>query len=111
MWEEGVSCQRFFRTGKWQHWFVVQGGERNADITRKDEWLRRGEQMLAEFQCQVVEHAQQNKIDPAGHRYVANAWLDRTGWAPHLSRYNAGELEEFVRWPQREDGKEEGRAE
>lgn len=110
MWEEAVSCQRFFRTGKWQRWFEVHSEHQTQDAVPDDEWLRRGEQMLVVFQRDVIQQAQANKVDPGGHRYVANAWLERTGWAPHLSQYSPDELFELVRWPQRDDVVEESAA-
>ena len=71
-------------------------------VEKIDDLIRRGEKMLATQLQEVEAHQKQKQVEADDHRYETNAWLDRAGWAKHLTPYAESELPKLIATPQRE---------
>jgi hypothetical protein len=92
MWEDKRWCQRFFEYRQWQRYFVVSRGaldegDEHVEAEGKDQetidtdvGLR---EVLREGRVKVEEARQRQTVDGSFKRYVADPWLEFTGWHRH----------------------------
>jgi hypothetical protein len=97
MWRTQQHCQQFFRVGGWQRYFRVQVESARDPIDAVQQIIEQGERMLSERDAMVAAHQQQRMTEADHHRYVANLWLKRVGWARHLAKYKKEELVALIR--------------
>lgn len=102
LWNDGISCQQFFRVGKWKRYFVVRSNPDTLSVEKVDDLVRRGEEMLAAQLREVVDYRTKKRVEADENRYEANAWLDRAGWAKHLVVYDRSDLPQLIEFPRRE---------
>ena len=111
MWEGKQWCQRFFEYRQWQRYFVVSRGtpdERDEQVEGEgkdqetidaDAGLR---EVLREGRVKAEEARQRQTVDGRFKRYVADPWLEFTGWHRHLQGFQWDDLLGFVEWTARE---------
>ena len=87
-------CQRFFEYRQWQRYFAVSQGksvrihgqvdEEGEETTNAEAGLR---EVLRESRAKVKEAQQRQTVDGSFKRYVADPWLEFTGWHRHLKGF------------------------
>jgi hypothetical protein len=107
-WVANVRCQRFFKTGGFQKLFEV-GAERGRERGRDgaEAGGSTAAQAKREFEtawATVGEEKKKRAVDGDQNRYEPNAWLNRAGWARHLSGIEREWLVSLARPP---DGEKE----
>jgi superfamily II DNA helicase RecQ len=106
MWEEHVSCQRFFRVSQWSRYFqVAKQAERSEE---QESIISRGTKILNLRLREIEEHERRKEVEADSHRYVANPWLKRAGWAQHLHRFDHEQLVMLIEPAQKVSGEGEG---
>ena len=118
MWEDKQWCQRFFEYRQWQRYFVVsrgmsgEGDERmegegeDRETIDVNAGLR---EVLREGRAKVEEARQRQTVDGSFKRYVADPWLEFTGWHRHLAGFQWDDLLGFVEWTARERAQEQSK--
>ena len=92
-------CQRFFEYRQWQRYFAVSQGksvrihgqvdEEGEETTNAEAGLR---EVLRESRAKVKEAQQRQTVDGSFKRYVADPWLEFTGWHRHLKGFQWDDL-------------------
>lgn len=116
MWEDKQSCQRFFEYRQWQRYFVVSQGRPDQEAEEvegegeetidADVGLR---EVLRESRAKVEEARQRQTVDGSFKRYVADPWLEFTGWHRHLEGFQWDDLLRFVERTAREQAQEQSK--
>lgn len=98
MWDEGQSCQRFFEYRQWQQYFAVtqtsKGQEQEGNEATDAE--ARVRQLLEESRAKTEDARERQAVDGSFKRYVADPWLEFTGWHRHLQEFQWDDLLRFV---------------
>lgn len=106
LWIEKQHCQRFFTQGAWQQYFQVmqEAEEEQEEFPEQSQIIiEKGEKMLKQQLAEVKEANKRRAIEADSNRYVANAWLKRTGWAKHLAGLDREQLVALLQPPNREE--------
>jgi superfamily II DNA helicase RecQ len=118
MWEDKRLCQRFFEYRQWQRYFVVSQGRldqedegvegegEDEETIDADAGLR---EVLREGRAKVEEARQRQTVDGSFKRYVADPWLEYTGWHRHLQGFQWDDLLGFVERTARERAQEQSK--
>jgi hypothetical protein len=102
LWKEGQLCQRLFKASGWPAYFVVQAQAQQDD---GGDALRFGRADL-EQRRKEREQAAREEGFYNGSRFLANAWIDFTGWPAHVQPFTRQELLHLVRPANGEEGAE-----
>ncbi|KAF2835757.1 hypothetical protein M501DRAFT_1019740 [Patellaria atrata CBS 101060] len=112
-WIQGIHCQKFAGAGKLGKLFEVnsQEEEKKMDAVGRGaqeeevEISQQLEEMFANISSQLkkAEENLYSTVEPDENRFIPNAWLDRTGWAKHLSAFNRAWLRSLVQRPRRNE--------
>jgi superfamily II DNA helicase RecQ len=103
LWQDGQLCQRLFKASGWPAYFVVQARAQQDD---GGDALRLGRADL-EQRRQEREQAAREEGFHNGSRFLANAWIDFTGWPAHVQPFTRQELLSFIRPANGEEGAEQ----
>ena len=111
LWEEGQSCQQFFKAVGWKRLCPVRAsGSRNTPPAVCNEHTqRRADRLFGQYQDNVREAKQQRSVEGDSSRFVANAWLSFTGWAGHVSQFiNKDQIQAYIQRSESNEDDERG---
>ena len=91
IWIDGQDCQRFFKRGEWERYFVVQREVEAVPPTTATDPVSQADAIFAQYQGDITEAKAQRAVEGDSNRFVTNAWLSFTGWAGHLSQFQTKE--------------------
>jgi hypothetical protein len=84
----------------------VEGEGEDEETIEADVRLR---EVLREGRAKVEEARQRQTVDGSFKRYVADPWLEFTGWHRHLQGFQWDDLLGFVEWTARERAQEQSK--
>ena len=104
MWIQGQHCQRFFKTGKWQRYFVVQSEPPEEPRVESDREAI-ADAIFTQYEAGIKEAIASRGVEDDTSRFVPNAWLTFTGWAGHLSKFQDKEqIKAYIQSADDEEG-------
>lgn len=116
MWQDKQRCQRFFEYRQWQRYFAASQEESiggDGEVDEAGEETIDGEsqlrEMLRESRAKVSDARQRQAVDGSFKRYVADPWLEFTGWHRHLQGFQWDDLLRFVEPTAREQSQKQGK--
>lgn len=102
MWDSGRWCQRFFEYRQWKRVFPVAGGdedERNVAVEDSTNAAKR----LVQQAKNIIEEAEKEE-DASRDHFIANPWMEMTGWHRHLRGLDHKVLLAYIRPAVEENG-------
>jgi hypothetical protein len=84
----------------------VEGEGEDEETIDADARLR---EVLRESRAKVEQARQPQTVDDSFKRYVADLWLEFTGWHRHLQGFQWDDLLGFVEWTARERAQEQSK--
>ncbi|KAI4221646.1 MAG: hypothetical protein L6R40_008618 [Gallowayella cf. fulva] len=103
LWRDGQLCQRLFKASGWPAYFVVQAQAHQDD---GGDALRFGRADLAQRRKEREQTAREEGFYQ-GSRFLANAWVDFTGWPAHVQPFTRQALLHLIRPAKGEEGAEQ----
>jgi superfamily II DNA helicase RecQ len=102
MWKEGVHCQRFFEYKQWKKVFPVRGGDGDERM-RSDPRNAVAAKRLVQRAQDIVDEAEKREDTTRDH-FVADPWMEMTGWHRHLRGFDHQSLLAYLRPATGEEG-------
>lgn len=90
LWIDSQPCQRFFKTGKWQRYFVVQGvGELSSQSQSSISYEQESQhgKTILDGLFHRFEQAREQDTNNQRRRFEPNPWLEHTMWESHIGPY------------------------
>lgn len=103
LWIDGQHCQRLFKTGKWERYFIVATTP-TSPVPEIQDKTAQAQTVFAQYKCAIKEAKAARSVEEDSNRVVPNAWLSFTGWAGHLSKFQSKEqVHAYIRGPGEDD--------
>ncbi len=108
IWVGGQRCQRFFKAGGWQRYFVVGAGFEETTSADDIDKQRQAETILSQYERTIQEARAQRAVEGDSSRFVPNAWFSFTGWSGHLAQFQSKEQIQAYIQRAADDGADDG---
>ncbi|KAK4551452.1 hypothetical protein LTR86_011159, partial [Recurvomyces mirabilis] len=102
IWNDSISCQRFFEYGQWQRLFAVRVDHVPNNPASRQAGIEIAKRVSSSVKVARAAKHDQRRIQGHSQRCVANPWLDFVGWHRHLAGLPVKELIQTT-WPAKEE--------